>query len=102
MDEVIARIVEVEKECADKLKQAEADYSGKIEEHKRILEEKKSGQHALITAAENTRLTQTVEKEKKQTEAKTAAFKMVSENLLRDPHLQEAIKKDIISILLEN
>lgn len=101
MDEVITRIMEVERQCAADIEQAEAQYAKRIEEHKRILEEKKTKEYARITAAENIRLAQAVEREKKQAEDATAVLQRDGENRLQDPVMKEAIKEDIISILLE-
>jgi hypothetical protein len=102
MDEVITRIIEVEKQCATDVEQTEAEYLKRIEAHKRILEEKKITERAQITAAESTRLKQAVEKAKRQTETDSAVFRRTGESRLQDPVLNEAIKKDIISILLMN
>jgi hypothetical protein len=100
MDDVITRIVEIERQCSADVEQAQLEYGKKIEARKRILEEKKNEECARITLAENTRLTQTVEEAKKQTAAASAAFKKDDESRLQDQLLNEAIKEDIISILL--
>jgi hypothetical protein len=101
MDEVITRIVEIEKQCSADVEQAQLEYGKRIEAHKRILEEKKAKDCAQITSAENTRLTQTVEEAKKQIEDASTALRRDSESRLQDPVLNETIKEDIISILLE-
>jgi len=101
MDEVIARIVEIEKQFAADVEQAELKSAKKIEAHQRLLEEKKIRERTQITAAENSRLTRTVEEAKNQIEATSAAFRKDSENLFQKSALNEAIKEDIISILLE-
>jgi intein-encoded DNA endonuclease-like protein len=102
MDEVITGIMEMERQCSTDVEQAEAEYSKKIEEHKHILEEKKTKEHAQIISAESTRLTQAIEKTKREIEAVSAAFRRDSESRLQDPVLNEAIKEDIISILLKS
>ncbi len=102
MDEVITRIMEIEKQCASDVEQAEAEYLKKIKEYKNILEEKKTKEHARIISAESTRLTQAIEKTKKEIETASAAFKRDSENRFQDPLLKEAIKEEIISILLKS
>jgi hypothetical protein len=102
MDEVITRIIGIERQCSADVEQAGKECSKRIEAHKSLLEGKKTSQYALITAAENTRLLQSVEDAKRQTEVASAAFRRDSESLFRDPALNEAIKEDIISILFED
>lgn len=102
MDEVITRIMEVEKQCEADVKKAESEYPKKIEKHKHILEEKKSTEQAGIAAAENTRLNQAIDKAKKQIEVDSAAFRQDIESRFRDPALNKAVKENIISILLES
>jgi hypothetical protein len=100
MDEVITRIVEIEKQCSADVEQARLEYEKNVEAHKRVLEEKKTNERARIISIEKTRLTKAVEEAKEKTEAATAAVLKQSESRLHDPALSEAIKKDIISILL--
>ena len=100
MDDVITRIVEIERQCSADIEHAQLEYAKNIEVHKRILEERKTREFAQIIAAENTRLTQSIEEAKRQTEATSAAFRQDSESLFQDPILNEKIKEDIISILL--
>ncbi|MGV8073542.1 MAG: hypothetical protein AB2L11_03120 [Syntrophobacteraceae bacterium] len=100
MDEEIARIVEVERQCSADVEQAELEYRKNLEAHKRLLEEKKTRERTRIVAKEKTRLTQAVEEAKNQTEAASAALRRDIEDLFHNPALNEAIKKEIISILL--
>lgn len=102
VDEVIIRIMEIEKQCAADVEKAEAEYLKRVQEHKHILREKRTTERAGIAAAESTRITQAIEKAKRQTEADSAAFRQDSESRFRDPVLNKAIKEDIISILLES
>ncbi len=102
MDEVITRIMEVEKQCATDVQKAEADYPKNVEAHKRILEEKKSTERAGIAAAESARLKQAIDKAKKQIEMDSAAFRRDIESRFQDPALNRAVKENIISILLES
>ncbi|MEN6374639.1 MAG: hypothetical protein ABFD75_07660 [Smithella sp.] len=102
MDEVINQIMEIEKKCASDVEQAEAEYLKKIKEYKNILEGKKTREHARIISAESTRLTQAIEKTKKEIEAASAAFNSDSESRFQDPLLKEAVKEEIISILLKS
>ena len=100
MDQVITRIVAIERQCSADVEQAEEACAKRIETHKRILEEKKTTQLTQIIAAENTRMTQAVEDAKRHIEAASAAFRGDCESLLQNPVLNEAIKEDITSILL--
>ena len=100
MDDVITRIVEIERQCSADIEQAQLEYAKDLEAHKRILEERKTREFAQIIATENTRLTQSIEEAKRQTEATSAAFRQDSESLFQDPILNQTIKEGIISILL--
>ena len=100
MDEVITRIVEIEKQCSADVEQAEIQYQKRIETHKRILEERKNKERTQIISTENTRLIKAVEEAKILTEATSAALRRDCDSLFLDPALNEAIKEDIISILL--
>jgi len=100
MDDVITRIVEIERQCSADVEQARFEYGKTIESHKRVLEEKKVKERARIISIENTRLTQAVEDAKVQTEAASAAVWRENDRLFEDHVLRGAIKEDIISILL--
>jgi len=100
MDAVITRIIEIEKQSAMDIDRAEDAYRKNIEAHRHTLEEDKERAHTHIISTENTRLTQTFEEAKRQTEAASAALRRDSESLIQDPVLNEAIREDIISILL--
>jgi hypothetical protein len=102
MDEVITRIMEIERQCSDDVEKAEAEYSKKIELHKQVLEEKKTKEHARIISAESTRLTQAIENTKREIEAASAVFRRDNESRFQDSFLKEAIKEEIISILLKS
>jgi uncharacterized protein (UPF0276 family) len=101
MDEVITRIVEIERQCSVDVEQAQLEYAEHIEAHKRILEESKTQEFARITAAENTRLSQAILEAKRKTEAVSAIFRKDTETLFQDQSLNKAIQEGIISILLE-
>jgi hypothetical protein len=100
MDDVITRIVEIEKQCSADVGQARIDYGKNIEAHKRVLEEKGSSERARIISTQNSRLIEAVEVAKKETKAASDAILKDTEHRLQNPELNEAIKKDIISILL--
>jgi Fe2+ transport system protein B len=101
MDDLITRIVEIEKQCSAAVEEAQLDYGKNIEAHQRLLEEKKAKERARIIAAENTRLTNTIEEAKKQIASVSEALQRDNENLFQDSARNESIKKDMISILFE-
>jgi len=100
MDDVITRIVDIEKQCSADVEATQLEYGKNIEAHKRFLEAKKTRERAEILSAENKRQSQAVEDAKRNIEAVSADFITDMENLFRDQGLNEAIKKDIVSILL--
>lgn len=102
MDEVITRIMEVEKQCEADVKRAEAEYPKKVEKHKHILEEKKAAERAGIVAAENAKINQAIDKAKEQIKVDFAAFKRDIERRFQDTALNKAVKENIIFILLES
>ena len=101
MDEVITRILEIERQCTSDIEQTRLECEKNIEARKRTLEEKISFERNQISVTENSRLTRAVEEAKKLTEDASAAFQRDCERPFDDPVLTEAIKEDIISILLE-
>lgn len=101
MDDVIARIVDIERQCSADIEEARIASEKKIADHKRMIEEKKARERAGMISAENTRLTKSVEEAKKQIEDSSAAIRSDRDKLFHDPVLNERIKQDIISILLE-
>jgi len=100
VDDVITRIVEIEKQCSADVEQARLEYGKTIEAHKRVLDEKKAKERARIISIENARLTQAVENAKREVEADSAAVRRENDRLFEDHVLRGAIKEDIISILL--
>ena len=100
MENVITRIVEIEKQCTEEVEKAELEYRKKIDAHKNTLEEKKARECALIVTAGNQRLEQALEEAKRQSEAEQLAASSDNERLYQDPALNEAIKEKIISILI--
>lgn len=100
MDEVITRIMEIERQCSADVEQAELQCAKRIEAHNRLLEEKRTLEHARILAAEKNRLTQAIEEAKARTETASIAFRSDCESLFHDRALREKAKRKIISILL--
>jgi len=101
MDTVITRIIEIEKQSALKVAQAEEAGNRNVEAHRLTLEQKKESTHADIISEENSRLTQALEALKKRTEAASDASGRDYENRFHNPELIDAIKRRIVDILLK-
>jgi hypothetical protein len=100
MENVIARIVEIEKQCAETIDKAEKDSKEKIAAHSRMLEEKKEKKFSAITAAASENLARTIEESKKRIESETEAAKKDNKRILQDSALHETIKQKVLSMLL--
>ncbi len=100
MDEVITRIVAIERQCSAEVEQARQNYTKNIESRRRSLEEEKTRAFAQITASENLRLTRAIEEAQKKTGEASSAFQRDCESPFQNPALVEAVREDIISILL--
>jgi Zn-dependent M32 family carboxypeptidase len=101
MENVITRIVEIEKQCAQDIANAEQEYKKRIEDHKRTLEEKKAQAFNDTVAEGNTRLARLIEEAKRKTQADSLAARSSFDRLYKDSLLHEAIKEKIVSILLK-
>lgn len=101
MDEVITRIVEIEKQCSADVEQAEKESAERIEEHQRACEAQKDDKRAQIISTENSRRTRTINEARQKAEDAAANFRQESLRLFADPRLQAKIKSEIITILLE-
>jgi hypothetical protein len=101
MDNVITRIVDIEKQCAAEVEAADLEYAKKIEVHKRFLGEKMARERDEISAGKNSRISEAVKEAERQSREASDAFVRDMENLFRNQALNEEIKKDINSILLE-
>jgi len=100
MDDMITRIVAIEKQCADEVEQAERDYRQKIEEHKRAAQKRKAAECARIVSEGDDRLARAIEEAGKKTEAEFRAAGSDIERLYQDPSLDREIQEKIVSILL--
>lgn len=100
MDAVVTRIIEIERRCAAAVEQAEQDSARRIDERKRVLEEEKAAMRKQILAAENSRQIQTIEEAKRKVAAALTALKSERESLFQTPSLNEAVREDMLSILL--
>ena len=100
MEDLIARVVEIEKQCAEAISNAEKNSKEKITAHARVLEERKASEFATITTETREKLTRSIEEARKRIEAETEAVRRSHERIDLDPTLRETIKQKIVSILL--
>ena len=100
MEDMITRIVEIEKQCAGEIETAEREYRQRIEEHKGALEKRKAAECARIVSEGAGRLAQAIEETQKKTEAESKAAGGDIERLYQDPALDREIQEKIVSILL--
>lgn len=100
MENVITRIVEIEKQCAEEIEKAQWESTNMIDAYRLTLEEKKEKEFAAIISAGNERLAQAIEEAKEQTRIESGAASKENERLVQDPELKKAIKEKILSILL--
>jgi len=101
MDEVITRIVAIERQCSADVEQVRQEYEKNLESRKQSLVDQKTGAFAQITAAEKLRLTKAMEKAKKQNDEASLAFQRDCEIPFQNQVLAKTIKEEIISILFE-
>ncbi|MBP7342975.1 MAG: hypothetical protein PHG54_14390 [Smithellaceae bacterium] len=100
MDDVITRVVEIERQCSADVEQAERESARNIEIRRRLLEEEAARERERIRNAENAGVAEAVEEAKKLSGAASAAARTESDRLFEDPVLREAIRKEILAILL--
>jgi len=100
MANVITRIVEIEKQCAEEIDKAQRESTNKIDAHRLALEEKKENEFAAIIFAGNERLAQALEEAKEETRIESITADREIERLVQNQELKETIKEKIVSILL--
>ena len=100
MDEVITRIVEIERQCSADIENSQRDSKNKIEAHRQFLEDKKNKERDQIIFEENARLSRAVEETASKIKAEFVVSEKENEILFQDPVLNEQIRENIISILL--
>ncbi len=100
MESVITRIIDIEKESADRIEEARTACRKNIEARRRALQEEKERDLAQITAQENARLADAVQKLNKQTEESSEAEIRDFETIFQDDAKIAAIKEKIVSLLL--
>jgi len=98
--DMITRIVEIEKQCADEIEKAERACRQKIESHRGAVQERKARECARIVSEGDDRLAQAIEEAKKTAEAEFQAAQGDIERLYQDPSLDREIQEKIVSILL--
>jgi len=101
VEDVINRIVEIERQCTEDLEKAEHESLEQVEAHKRSLEEKRSREFALILTQGEARMKGAIEEAKKKIEAEATAAAVDNDRLYADVALREAIRERIVSLLLE-
>ncbi len=102
MEEIISRIMEIEKQCADAVEQTEQESRRNIEAHRKTVEERKTGEYARIIRENNKRLAQAIEGAKREIEVEFRAAEEEMERLQQDLTLTGEIGETIVSILLES
>jgi hypothetical protein len=100
MDELITRIVEIERQSEADVRLAESQYAECIDALRRSLEEEMTSKRERILSDANSRFTEAVDEARKRADADTASIKNSSERVFQDPVLIEEIKETVISILL--
>ncbi|MBN1546428.1 MAG: hypothetical protein JW902_07205 [Syntrophaceae bacterium] len=100
MNTVINRIMEIEKQSAIDIAQAEDACRKNVEAHRRALDEEKERVQTNIIRSENDRLTQAVQALNKQIEEESLVAVKELERLFQDPVTVDALKEKIVAILL--
>jgi hypothetical protein len=100
MDDVITRIVEIERQCSADVEQVQRDSARNIEIRKRLLDEEAARERERIAEAENAGVAEALAEAKKLSEAAFSAARTDSDRVFEDPLLQEAVRKEILAILL--
>lgn len=99
--DVIARIVETEKQSAMDIDRAEETCRVNIEAHRHALEEEKERTRNLIIQKENSRLAEALRALNERTKEASLAEGQEYESLFRDPAAVHAVKEKIVAVLLE-
>jgi len=96
MENVITRIVEVERECAQELDKAQSEYRKRVEAGKALIEETLSSRFSSITAEADEEFSKALKDAQRQADEELTAEKRP----IGDPDLDREVKEKIISILL--
>jgi DNA anti-recombination protein RmuC len=97
---MVARIVEVERQCAQELEKAEADSRKAVEEHRKSLEDEKNREFERIAADADGRLQKAVDEANRAMEEELESTRNRQRHFLNDPDVTGEIEERILSILL--
>lgn len=100
MEEVVARIVEVERQSAAGVEQAEQASRERIEAHQRLLAEKKEHAVQEIVAENQARVEKALSEARARIDDDNRQFGREQERLLQDPARLSEIKAAIVELLL--
>jgi len=101
MDEMVTRIIEIERQCAAAVTKAEQEAAERIAKHKLALEEQKETLRNQILSDEHSRRIRAVSEAKGKAENASTIATSVRKKNFQDPVLKQAIQNDILSLLLE-
>ena len=100
MDDIIKKIVEVEKVCSEDIENAALEYTKKIDTLKYELENKKAQAEAEILESNKKRYKSLVEDAHEQVKAELKEIHKETDLLIQDRELCKAIKERIVLIVL--
>ncbi|UCF73640.1 MAG: hypothetical protein JSW35_04105 [Deltaproteobacteria bacterium] len=100
MDDIIKKIVEVEKGCSEDVEHAALEYRRKIDTLKYELENKKAQAEAEILESNRKRATSLIEDANEQVKAELKEIHKETDLLIQDRELCKAIKERIVLIVL--
>ncbi|MBN2297881.1 MAG: hypothetical protein JXM72_04780 [Deltaproteobacteria bacterium] len=101
MENVITRIVEIEKQCAQDIANAEQEYRKTIEIHKRAIEDKKAKAFNNIDIEANKRLNRAIEDARSKAQADSLAARDSFGRIYKDSSIHKSVKEKIVSIILK-
>jgi len=100
MDDIIKKIVEVEKVCSEDIESAALEYKKKIETLRYELENKKAQAKAEILESNKKRFRSAVEEANEHVRKDLSEIHKEKDLLIQDRELCKAIKERIVSIVL--
>ena len=100
MDNIIKKIIEVEKVCSEDIENAGLEYKKKIESLRRELENKKARAEAEILEINKKRYKSAVEEANEHVKQELNEINKEKDLLIQDRELCEAVKERIILIVL--
>jgi len=100
MDDIIKKIVEVEKVCSEDIENTTLEYRRKIDTLKYELENKKAQAEAEILESNKKRYKSLVEDANKQVKSELNEIHKETDLLIQDRELCKAIKERIVLIVL--